>query len=164
MSNHPNAAIRLIRASDQAALTQFFVENNKPEITTHFHPFPLTSTSALRIATAPGLDRYYVALLDGQIVGFYMLRGWEEGYEVPSFGVMIDYRHQGLGLGRQMTAAMIEQAQRLGCPAVRLTVYASNERAVRLYESLGFAEVRREAVTIAEKTDEKITMLKELEV
>lgn len=164
MSNHPDAAIRQIRASDQAALTQFFVENNRPEITTHFHPFPLTSTSALRIATAPGLDRHYVALLNGQIVGFCMLRGWEEGYEVPSFGVMIDYRRQGLGLGRQMTAAMIEQARGLGCPAVRLTVYASNERAVRLYESLGFGELRREPVTIAGRMDEKIMMLKELKV
>lgn len=49
---------------------------------------------------------------------------------------------RGLGLGRQMVSLGLDQAfYGLGVGEVRLRVYTHNLRAVRLYESLGFAAV-----------------------
>ncbi|MCG3144867.1 MAG: Mycothiol acetyltransferase [Gammaproteobacteria bacterium] len=158
------AQIRRIEPRDYQALTLFFEENDRAEVTTHFHPFPLTAESARRITEMGGRDAYYIALLEQAIVGLCMLRGWDEGYVTPSFGVMVDYRRQGLGLGRQMTVFAIEEALRLGCSDVMLTVYASNERAVRLYDSLRFHEVKREVITVETNLDEKITMVKDLKL
>jgi ribosomal-protein-alanine N-acetyltransferase len=155
--------IRAARATDRAELGRFFEENNRPQVTRQFHPFPLTVQGALDILSAERFDRFYVATTGPRIVAFCMLRGWDEGYDVPSFGILVDYRVYGRGLGRQVTEFAIAEARRLGSAHVRLTVYASNHHAVRLYESLGFAEVQRERVLVAGQSDMKITMLKRLD-
>jgi ribosomal protein S18 acetylase RimI-like enzyme len=137
--------LREIEPRDQAALETFFVENNRPEITETFHPFPLDAANAERIAVALRRDRYFAAFIEDTIVGLGMLRGWDEGFEVPSFGVVVDYRAQGQGHGRALTAHALRLARELGSERVRLTVHPSNARAVALYESLGFRETGRNA-------------------
>ncbi len=53
--------------------------------------------------------------------------------------MMIDAAHQGKGLGKAATAAMIELIRtRPGCDAIYLSVVPGNETAERLYASLGF--------------------------
>ena len=51
-------------------------------------------------------------------------------------GVAAGYR--GLGLGRALLLATIEEARRLGIEKVDLTVRSPNTVAIRLYESLGW--------------------------
>ncbi|HEX3052827.1 MAG TPA: N-acetyltransferase [Aggregatilineaceae bacterium] len=152
--------IRQVTSEDADQLALFLEENNRSEITRYFHPFPLTRETALSIAATAHLDRYYVAIQNDQIVGMFMLRGWDEGYSIPSFGVFVDYRCHQKGFGRQLTEFAIEEARRLGCPSIRLSVYASNHRAVHLYESLSFEEVEREQVMLAGQPDTRIVMLK----
>ena len=161
MSRRIAAAIREVQGTDYEALNRFFEENNRPEVTRHFHAFPLTSQTAYQIACTSHFDRYYIAIWNGYIVGLCMLRGWDEGFEIPSFGIFVDYRHYGLGLGRQMTEFAIAEARKLGCPKMRLSVYASNIRALCLYTTLGFKEISRERVLITGEPDEKIIMVKE---
>ena len=67
-----------------------------------------------------------------------MLRGWTDGYEVPSFGVLVDAKHRGKGLGRQLMRFAIDEARNLGCHELILSVYGSNEDAIGLYSSFGF--------------------------
>jgi RimJ/RimL family protein N-acetyltransferase len=31
----------------------------------------------------------------GELAAVFMLRGWDAGYEVPSFGVLVDVKHRG---------------------------------------------------------------------
>jgi len=162
MSKRVKATIRLVLYTDYEALARFFEENNRPEITRHFHPFLLNSQMAYQIACTNHLDRYYIAVANGQIVGLCMLRGWDEDFDIPSFGIFVDYRYHGLGLGRQMTKFVIAEARRLGCHSIRLSVYASNTRALRLYTLLGFREISREPVIISGEPDEKIIMIKDL--
>lgn len=154
--------IRPVRDTDYEALSGLFEENNIPEVVRHFNPFPLTRQTAYKIANTSQLDRYYVALWNGRIVGLCMLRGWDDGFEIPSFGIFVDYRYHGLGVGRQMTEFGIAETQRLDCHAVRLSVYASNTRAVNLYISLGFKEISREPVLVTGEPDAKIIMVKDL--
>ena len=163
MSMHIDATLRTVESTDYDGLTRFFDENNRSEITVHFHPFPLTSQSAYEIACTDHLDRYYVVVLNSEIIGLCMLRGWDEGFAVPSFGVVTDHRYYGLGLGRRMTEFALNEARRLNCPGLRLSVYQSNIHALHLYGSLGFGEISRESVVLHAKPDIKIVMLKDLQ-
>jgi ribosomal protein S18 acetylase RimI-like enzyme len=155
-------AIRRVTEADREALANFFEANNRPEITNHFHPFPLTTETARLVTDAGQLDRYYVATVDETIVGFCMLRGWADGFEIPSFGVFVDHAHHGHGCGKQLTEFAIAEAERLRCPALRLTVYESNVAARQLYDALGFTEVERSSVTRMGKPDSRIVMSKNL--
>jgi len=160
MSEQPGIAIRRVEERDAHVLSQFFAENNRTDVTRYFHPFPLTSQVALEIANRLRRDRFYMGSRGERVIAFCMLRGWEEGFEIPSFGLLVDYRYRGQGVGRIMTEFAISEARREGAPAIRLTVYASNDRAVRLYESLGFALIERQPVAIGGEADQKITMIK----
>ena len=155
--------IRLVRSEDCGALIQFLEENDRPEVTRYFNPFPLDRATAQRICLNGQLDRYIVALLKGRIVGLSMLRGWNEGFEVPSFGILIDRSNTQHGIGRRLMEFTLTEARKKGCRSVRLSVHASNKRAVSLYSSLGFVELTREPVRVSGEPDVKIVMTKALE-
>ncbi len=141
--------------TDEAALAAFFEENNCPEVTACFHPFPLNSESARRICHEPRRDQYFAAWQETKITGMAMLRGWDEGFAVPSFGILVHRQSQGRGVGRALTEHALKRAQELRAPRVRLTVHQENTRAVALYEQTGF--VRAE-----ELPDGRLVMFREL--
>jgi len=47
--------------------------------------------------------------------------------------------HRGLGVGRALLQAVLDAARAAGCSGVTLEVRSDNERAQRLYRSLGFS-------------------------
>ena len=49
--------------------------------------------------------------------------------------------YQGLGLGEAVTRALVEEALRTGHELIYLGVYADNERASRMYQRVGFANL-----------------------
>jgi ribosomal-protein-alanine N-acetyltransferase len=153
-------AIEPVEARHVQALVELFESNCVPVVSDSFDPFPLTADEAERIALQPRRDTYFVASLQGGLVAMSMLRGFDEGFEVPSFGIFVDHRHHGEGIGRQLTAWTVDEAGRRGYPSVRLSVYASNASALHLYRSLGFGEQQRDLVTRAGGEDEKILMTK----
>ena len=130
--------IREITADDEAALAAFFAENDRPVVTATFHPFPLDAASARRIASEPRRDRYFAFWENEAVAGLGMLRGWDEGFADPSYGVVVDHRAQGRGLGRALTAHALAVAREEGCARVRLTVHADCTRTVQIYERAGF--------------------------
>jgi ribosomal protein S18 acetylase RimI-like enzyme len=67
-----------------------------------------------------------------------MLRGWDEGFEIPSLGIAILPDARGTGLGTALMHYLHAEATRRGVPKVRLTVHEDNARAVALYRSLGY--------------------------
>jgi ribosomal protein S18 acetylase RimI-like enzyme len=148
---------RLGRAQSDA-LIELFERNSVPGVLDAFDPFPLTAEQARWIATEPREDAYYAAVGEGRLLGMSMLRGFDAGYTIPSFGIFVDQECQGRGLGRRMTEWTIEQARLRKCPAVRLSVYAANAPAVALYKSLGFAERERQTVERKGDLEEKIIM------
>jgi GNAT superfamily N-acetyltransferase len=144
------------------ALASFLRDNNLPSVLRTFNPFPMTDETAIRIALGSHEDHYYGAFLNGDVVGLSMLRGWDEGYSVPSFGIVIERRLHNRGIGAQLTEFTIGEARRLGCDRVRLSVFASNLAAIRVYAAKGFVESHREAVLLAGVPDEKIIMFRAL--
>jgi ribosomal-protein-alanine N-acetyltransferase len=144
------------------ALVALFERNAVPAVAVMFDPFSFTAAEARRIALEPRQDGYYIATCGNELLGLSMLRGFDEGYEIPSFGIFIDHERHGQGIGRRFTVWTIEQARRRGCPAVRLTVYADNAAALGLYASLGFREQEHGQVERKGQPAEKIVMRLEL--
>ena len=147
-----------VGAEHAEALVALFERNSIPVITETFDPFPLTEAQARRIACEPRRDGYYLAARGQDLLGLSMLRGFDEGYEVPSFGIFVDHASHGRGVGRQLTTWTIERARLQGCPAMRLSVYADNAAARGIYDSLGFRERERRLVARAGRQVEKIVM------
>ena len=87
-----------------------------------------------------------VAEVDGVITGSAgvdSLGSAEKIRHRASFGISIDQAWWGLGIGRGLTEACIECAGAMGYSQLELEVVAANERAYRLYRSLGFVEYGR---------------------
>lgn len=81
---------------------------------------------------------------DDRPVGFGMVG---EDDEVQDDGhwwiirLMIGADHQGRGLGRALTQALVSHLRaKEGCRAISLSVVPENQRAAALYRSLGFVE------------------------
>jgi RimJ/RimL family protein N-acetyltransferase len=155
-------SIRLLEPADARALGELFERNATPRVIAHFHPFPLTLDTARKLALEETEDLYYVAFVRQELTGFMMLRGWEEGYDVPSFGFLVDSAAQGRGLGKRLAAIAIEEARGRGAKRVRATVYASNPSSFAALVANGFAEVSREPVERAHGPDERIVMTADL--
>lgn len=159
---HPDLTLHTLTEGDYDDLCDFFQRNDIPKTTRDFNPFPLTDDTAKDLISPDRNDRFYLMRLDGRVVGMCMLRGWDEGYEVPSFGVLIDREWRGRGIGRFLTRFSVAEAERLDCPAIRLSVYADNEPARTIYESEGFEEVERSQVTVQGEQRERIVMKRPL--
>jgi L-amino acid N-acyltransferase YncA len=83
----------------------------------------------------------YVAELDGAIVGTAYLRPNQVGLgdHVANAGWMIAPVESGHGIGRLFALHILEEAARLGYHAMQFNaVVATNERALRLWTSMGF--------------------------
>ena len=85
-------------------------------------------------------DHLLVAELDGRAVGLAGLHARRgKGHHAAALGIMVHEDYQGQGLGRLLMEALLDLADNwLGLVRVELDVFAGNDRAIRLYESLGF--------------------------
>ena len=85
--------------------------------------------------------RTYVAEIEGEIVGTYTLRPNRSGggKHVSNASFMVDPAAQGRGFGRAMAEHCLDEARRLGYLAMQFNcVVSTNERAVRIWQMLGF--------------------------
>ena len=79
---------------------------------------------------------YYVAEVDGEIVGCCGIRNIAGEGEITNVVVASEYR--GRGIGRALMEYMLSEAVFHGIGDCTLEVRVSNASAIRLYESLGF--------------------------
>lgn len=78
-----------------------------------------------------------VAERDGRIVGQITLFPSED---VAEFGMFVEARERGRGVGRSLLDAGEGLARERGFSAMALEVYAHNDAAIALYRSSGFEE------------------------
>jgi ribosomal protein S18 acetylase RimI-like enzyme len=135
-------ATQRVSAADAERLGDFFeVLRADKETRRFFHAHPLTKAFAADLCARQTscLDRYYVTDYQGRIAGYSMLRGWDEGYEIPSFGGCTDPELRGAGLGHILMAHAIAESRIAGARKLRLTVYKQNGRALYIYRKFGFS-------------------------
>lgn len=88
-----------------------------------------------------GGHEVFVAEKDGEVVGTYFLRAnlAAGGAHVANCGYITAGSASGKGVGRAMCAHSLERAKERGFRAMQFNfVVSTNERAVRLWKSLGF--------------------------
>ena len=83
-------------------------------------------------------DRYWGIRAEGRLVGFLMLRGLDEGYTTPAFGVYIGRSHSGKGLGSLALDFAIAWCRLQGHAELMLSVHPSHAAAIHMYQSAGF--------------------------
>jgi ribosomal protein S18 acetylase RimI-like enzyme len=108
-------------------------------------PRDLSEPDALAYWRAPGHE-VFVAEEDGSVVGTYFLQANQRGggAHVANCGYATAPRATGRGVARAMCAHSLEHARARGFRAMQFNfVVGTNNRAVRLWESMGFQTVGR---------------------
>jgi [ribosomal protein S18]-alanine N-acetyltransferase len=127
-----------VTSSHADALARFFELLTDRGIDKFFHPHPLTDEVARERAYYTGKDSYFAILASEEVLGYGMLRGWDDGYQIPSLGIVIHPDCQGQGLGRLLMSFLQVVAIRNGAKKIRLRVSVENHAAIRLYRALGY--------------------------
>ncbi|MFJ9950622.1 GNAT family N-acetyltransferase [Kitasatospora sp. NPDC091207] len=109
---------------------------------TFTYPLDLTFEQGRDWWLLPAPSRTVVAVdEDGTVLGSAKMNRNHQGNgsHIASASYMVDPAHSGRGVGRALTAYTLDWARAAGYRAMQFNaVVASNERAVRLYRSLGF--------------------------
>lgn len=134
-------SLELVRLSPrwQEGLKLFFqalMENGDARF---FCPHPTDEKTLSQLAHYVGRDLYYLLVEEENVLGYGLLRGWDEGYQIPSLGVAIHPSARGYGLGKILISFLHMLASRRGATKVRLRVLKNNNKAMRLYERFGYA-------------------------
>lgn len=114
-----------------------FIEHDE-DAKNFFYPHPFTYQHASFIANNVEKDIYVLAKYNSKILSYGMLRGWDEGYQVPSLGIYVVQESRSIGLGKFMLEYLHLSAKLRGAISVRLKVHRNNERALRLYQKIGY--------------------------
>lgn len=82
----------------------------------------------------------------GEVVGWCdVVRFQLEGFRhVGRLGMGLVQQARGTGLGRRLVEATLKSARDRGVERVQLDVFASNVRAIKLYQNLGFVTEGRQ--------------------
>lgn len=94
---HRDLTVRPLRIEDAGAVSSMLKSQPK-EYARFFYAFSFDETAIAKIISERKLDVYSGMFWQDKLVGFFMLRGWDAGFEVPAFGVLIDEQHRGRGL------------------------------------------------------------------
>lgn len=135
-----NPALELVRLSPswQEGLKLFFQALRENGDAGFFCPHPTDDKTINQLANYVGRDLYYVLVEDENVLGYGLLRGWDEGYEIPSLGLAIHPSARDHGLGKMFISFLHMLASRMGATKVRLRVLKNNKKAMRLYERCGY--------------------------
>jgi GNAT superfamily N-acetyltransferase len=130
-----------LTAGDAPALAALFAAQ-RSEYLAHFHPFAFDATSLSSMFANVKRDQFWALRTeDGVLAGFSMLRGWDEGYERPAFGVFVAEAFAGRGLARKALAHAIEWCALNSVSSMMLKVAPTNVKARQIYVDAGFQSV-----------------------
>lgn len=136
MSNS-DVMIRPIRIDDWEAVGEIRLQPQVMEFTT---AMPSERRGRAFIEALTPNDHVMVAQLDGRVIGLAGLHiGGAKRRHVATIGIAVHDAYAGRGVGRALMESLLSIADDwLGLVRVQLEVDAINERAQKLYQSLGF--------------------------
>ncbi len=100
---------------------------------------PWSRQDFVKEMTSNACARYLIAEADGKVAGY--AGAWIVLDEAHITNIAVAKEYRGRGLGRRLTAALLQYASNLGVVYATLEVRRSNEIAKNLYQSLGFEYV-----------------------
>ena len=139
--------LRRVSANDEAFLVELYSDVRSEELDA-MNLDPSQRETFLRqqfVAQATGYESRYgneghcVVELDGEAIGRIWVARSAEEIHLVDIAILRAYRARGIGT--QLLGQLLREGQERGLP-VRQYVLKSNERALRLYERVGFRVVR----------------------
>lgn len=129
--------VRSLRVEDAAALSAMLCAQSQ-SYARFFTPFNFDQKTITNLLAARKEDVFMGIYWQSELYGFFMLRGWDEGFDVPAYGVLIDERHSGYALA-QLSMRMSKSICKLrGASRIMLKVHPDNAAARMLYEEAKF--------------------------
>ncbi len=133
--------IRELENSDAQALS-ILLSSQPIGYLEFFTPFSFEQATISSLLSARRKDAWLGISWDGALIGFFMLRGWDEGFEVPAYGGMIDRKFGGWGFGR-LSLKIAKSIALFRCsPRIMLKVNRRNVGARKLFAEAGFKFTR----------------------
>lgn len=126
------------RSEHARPLSELFARIAIDPLSSRFHPHPFNMAEADRVCDHAGQDKYLALRLDERLIAYGLLRGWDEGFSVPSLGIYVEPEFHGSGAARLMMAHLHLTARLSGSQQIRLKVYSNNLPAYKLYVALGY--------------------------
>lgn len=138
MTSRPGSVVPLSR-DHRDMFVRFLAEIEANGDHTYFHPHAFDTKAADMVVSLAefGPDEYWLIVAE-EILAYGMLRGWAEGYVVPSLGIAVAPQHRCRGLCRRLMSHLHARAVDRGARQVRLKVNRNNRAAKQLYERLGY--------------------------
>lgn len=94
MSINKSFVIRPLEPKD-ASVVSAFMKSQPPEYIRFFYAFKSDEYALTEMFSETKKDVYSGVFWQDELAGIFMLRGWDAGYEIPSFGVLIDDKYRG---------------------------------------------------------------------
>ena len=113
-------------------------------------------------------DLMIIAEVDGEVAGNCSFSPVGEKTRVRhrcSIGIALYKKYWGLGIGRELMSLLLQSAKECGYEQAELEVVSKNERAVALYDKIGFERVGERPKAMKHKDgsyDSNIIMVKQL--
>lgn len=115
-------------------IAKFFDENQEE----YFIPHELSYEGFVKELLKNYKDYYVFIRSYGDIIAYGMLRGWTEGWTMPSLGIMVDKNNRKSWVARAMMDHLHMVAASRAARKVRLTVFKYNLPAVNLFKSYDY--------------------------
>ena len=133
-----NLEIIELSTKHDSVLAKKLSEESK-EYLKYFIPFADYSKNYIEnILSKRKRDKYFGLFYNDELAGFYMLRGFDEGYDIPSYGVWISSEYQNKGLSTLTLYHAFSFCKLNKIKTLMLKVHPDNLVAKALYEKLGF--------------------------
>jgi RimJ/RimL family protein N-acetyltransferase len=141
-------SIRLLTPADANTISALLL-GSSADYLGFFHPFAFDGAT-LRSQLERARKDVFFGLEVGstatrELAGFYMMRGLDEGYPDPMYGVFVSSHYSNKGLARLTLDHAFSFCKLNHYAKILLKVDPRNVRAKKLYESCGFRFLREES-------------------
>lgn len=141
----PREALEIVRLGPtwERALGDFFEDLLAAGDEAFFHPHPLDRTEAKRLANYRGRDLYFILTAGESVLGYGMLRGWDEGFDIPTLGLVIHPSVRGKGYGSALATFLNLAARHQGATRLMLKANKDNKAILALARQRGYTLERQ---------------------
>ena len=114
------------------------LQSSEKEYSQYFIPFTFEIETISGILSKAIKDQFYGIYVDKNLVGFYMLRGFDDGFEIPSYGAWIAKKFSSKGISKLTLHHAITFCKTNNIKKLMLKVHPDNLIAKKIYEDFGF--------------------------
>lgn len=135
--------IEKLKKTDINLLSKLFF-NDKSTSEFFFTQFK-NEKQMIAVLTSAKKDLFYLIKVKEKICGYMSLRGLDEGFNIPRFGIYIfsKFRNKGIGT-KALELLLILCKKELNFTSIDLIVDKNNFKAIKIYKSQGFKLLNKE--------------------